>query len=186
MCQATGQRLGAAKTYSSGFQSDHFPADGVLGMGYESISSYGASPVLQTLVSQGQVNTPVFSFYLAKSGSELYIGGMNAAYYQGAFTYMPVTEQVGMHGDAFNLLLTLTMILCRVTGKARSTLFLSMGRQLSVIRMLSSTLALPRSSVTHKVYRPSILKSLAPKMLAMGPGPVCLCIDSPIDRLINI
>ena len=153
-------------------------------MGYESISSYGASPVFQTLVSEGQVDTPVFSFYLAKSGSELYIGGMNAAYYQGAFTYVPVTTQVGMHDGVFNSLLTI--IHCRVTGKSRLTLFLSMDRRLSVIRMLSSTLALPRLSVTLKVYRPSMLESLAPKMVAMGLGPVCSCIDSPIDPLIDI
>ncbi|KAH8986111.1 acid protease [Lactarius akahatsu] len=90
---ATRQRLGVATTYSSGFQSDQFPADGLLGMGYESLSSYGASPVFQSLVSQGQVSTPVFSFYFAESGSELYIGGTNQALYTGPFTYMPVTTR---------------------------------------------------------------------------------------------
>ncbi|KAI9444474.1 acid protease [Lactarius indigo] len=93
--KATGQRLGAATTYSSGFQSDQFPADGLLGMGYESISTYGASPVFQSLVSQGQVSraTQVFSFYFAESGSELYIGGTNQNLYKGSFTYMRVTER---------------------------------------------------------------------------------------------
>ena len=98
ICQATGQRLGAAKVYSSAFQSDEFPADGLLGMGYESISIFGASPVFQTLVSQGQVSTPEFGFYLAESGSELYIGGTNQNHYTGSFTYMPVTTQVRTHG----------------------------------------------------------------------------------------
>ncbi|KAH9161573.1 acid protease [Lactarius sanguifluus] len=91
--KATRQRLGAATTYSSGFQSDQFPADGLLGMGYESLSSYGASPVFQSLVSQGQVSTPAFSFYFAESGSELYIGGTNQNHFTGSFTYMPVTTQ---------------------------------------------------------------------------------------------
>ncbi|KAH9166026.1 acid protease [Lactarius sanguifluus] len=91
--KATRQRLGAATTYSSGFQSDQFPADGLLGMGYESLSVYGASPVFQSLVSQGQVSTRVFSFYFAASGSELYIGGTNQALYTGPFTYMPVTTR---------------------------------------------------------------------------------------------
>ncbi|KAH9166889.1 acid protease [Lactarius sanguifluus] len=90
---ATAQRLGAATNYSTGFQSSQFPADGLLGMGYESLSSYGASPVFQSLVSQGQISTPVFSFYLAESGSELYIGGTDQEHYTGAFTYMPVTTQ---------------------------------------------------------------------------------------------
>ncbi|KAH9059067.1 acid protease [Lactarius vividus] len=96
--EATGQRLGAATTYSSGFQSDQFPADGLLGMGYESLSNYGASPVFQSLVSQGQVTTPVFSFYLAESGSELYVGGTNQDLYTGSFTYMPVTTQAYWQG----------------------------------------------------------------------------------------
>ncbi|KAH8986124.1 acid protease [Lactarius akahatsu] len=91
--KATGQRLGAATTYSSGFQSNGFPADGLLGMAYQSLSKYGASPVFQSLVSQGQVSAPVFSFYLAESGSELYIGGTNQNHFTGSFAYMPVTTQ---------------------------------------------------------------------------------------------
>jgi len=101
ICQATAQRFGAATTYSSGFQSDQFAADGLLGMAYESMSNYRASPLFQTLVSQGQVSTPVFSLYLAQSGSELYIGGTNQNHYKGSFTYMHVTTQVGIHDDAF-------------------------------------------------------------------------------------
>ncbi|KAF8265090.1 acid protease [Lactarius quietus] len=99
--KATGQRFGAATTYSSGFESHSFPADGLLGMGYESISSYGASPVFQTLVSQGHVSTPEFRFYFAESGSELYIGGTNQNHYTGSFTYMPVTTQ-GYWQGSFN------------------------------------------------------------------------------------
>jgi cathepsin D len=53
--------------------------------------------MFQTLVSQGQVSTPEFGFYFAKSGSELYIGGTNQNHYTGSFTYMPVTTQVGRH-----------------------------------------------------------------------------------------
>ncbi|KAI9453014.1 acid protease [Lactarius psammicola] len=89
--KATAQRLGAGTVYPDEFRSDAFPADGLIGMAYESISSFRASPLFQTLVSQGQVSTPVFSFYLAQSGSELYIGGTNENHYKGSFTYMPVT-----------------------------------------------------------------------------------------------
>ncbi|KAF8261911.1 acid protease [Lactarius quietus] len=90
---ATGQTLGAASTYSTGFEISQFPADGLLGMGYQSISEFGASPVFQTLVSQGQTSPSVFSFYLAQSGSELYIGGTNQNLYTGPITYTPVTNQ---------------------------------------------------------------------------------------------
>ncbi|KAH8997787.1 acid protease [Lactarius hatsudake] len=91
--EASKQTLGAATTYSGEFQSDQFPADGVLGMAYGSISNLRASPVFQSLVSQGQVPVPVFSFYLSESGSELFIGGTNQDHYTGAFAHMPVTTQ---------------------------------------------------------------------------------------------
>ncbi|KAN0137690.1 eukaryotic aspartyl protease [Lactarius tabidus] len=89
--QATDQSLGAAITYSSGLEYNTFPADGLLGMGHASLLSFGDSTVFQTLVSQGQVSDPVFSFYLAESGSELYIGGTNQNHYRGSFTYVPVS-----------------------------------------------------------------------------------------------
>ncbi|KAH9070693.1 aspartic peptidase domain-containing protein [Lactarius deliciosus] len=40
-----------------------------------------------------------YSTYLAKSGSELYIGETNQKHYTGTFTYMPVTTQVGIQDD---------------------------------------------------------------------------------------
>jgi hypothetical protein len=69
-------------------------------MGHESLLSFGDSTVFQTLVLQGQVSDPVFSFYLAESGSELYIGGTNQDHYKGFFAYVPVSVLVSVHGDA--------------------------------------------------------------------------------------
>ena len=65
-----------------------------MGMAFQSISVYRASPLFQTLVSEGQVTDPIFSFKLASSGAELYIGGANSELYTGGFTYTPVTQQV--------------------------------------------------------------------------------------------
>ncbi|KAF8122505.1 Asp-domain-containing protein [Boletus edulis] len=90
---APTQTLGAANTYSSGFESSQFPADGLMGMGFQSISDYNASPVFQSLISEGCVSDPVFSFKLSSSGAELYIGGSNSALFTGGFTYTPVTRQ---------------------------------------------------------------------------------------------
>ena len=78
-------------------------------MGYASISMYGASPVFQTLVSQGQVSTPEFGFYFAESGSEIYIGGTNPNHYTGPFTYTPVTKKVKMHGTVVPSIFFLTI-----------------------------------------------------------------------------
>ncbi|KAH0838841.1 Asp-domain-containing protein [Lanmaoa asiatica] len=76
-----------------GSESSQFPADGLMGMAFQSLSSYGASPVFPTLVTQGQVTEQVFSFKLSPSGAELYIGGSNPALYTGSFTYAPVTQE---------------------------------------------------------------------------------------------
>lgn len=65
-----------------------------MGMGYQSISTLGASPLFQTLVSQGKVASGKFSFHLADSGSELYLGGMNSALFSAASTKAyPVVSQ---------------------------------------------------------------------------------------------
>ncbi|ETW79235.1 aspartic peptidase [Heterobasidion irregulare TC 32-1] len=101
---ATKQTLGAAKKYSTGFASDEFPADGLLGMAFKSLSDYNANPLFQSLAAQGKTTSSVFSFKLASSGSELYLGGKNSNLYTGSITYTPVTDasywQVDMDGLA--------------------------------------------------------------------------------------
>ncbi|KIK96001.1 hypothetical protein PAXRUDRAFT_774687 [Paxillus rubicundulus Ve08.2h10] len=87
------QTLGAASEYSSGFASPAFPADGLMGMAFQSLSDYKASPLFQSLLSEGQVDEPVFAFKLAASGSELFIGGTNTALYTGGFSYADVTQE---------------------------------------------------------------------------------------------
>jgi cathepsin D len=65
-----------------------------MGMGFQSISQFNASPVFQTLVSEGVLSSSVFGTKFAASGSELFIGGTNSALYTGSFTYLPLTVQV--------------------------------------------------------------------------------------------
>ncbi|GAA5976063.1 hypothetical protein JCM11641_003272 [Rhodosporidiobolus odoratus] len=89
---ATSQTFGAAYSLTSDFQDD--PYDGLMGMAYGSISTMGASPLFQTLVSQSKVAASQFSFLLAESGSELFLGGMNAKLYEAASTHWyPVVSQ---------------------------------------------------------------------------------------------
>jgi cathepsin D len=92
--QSKQQAVGAADVYSPGFAYKRFPADGLLGMAFQSISSYNRMPVFQSLVAQGQLTRPLFGFKLADQGSELYIGGVNSAMYSGEFTYVKVTTVV--------------------------------------------------------------------------------------------
>ncbi|GAA5961250.1 hypothetical protein JCM8115_001522 [Rhodotorula mucilaginosa] len=82
---ATSQAVGVATSLSSDFQDD--PYDGLVGMAYGSISTMGVTPLFQTLVSQGRVAKSQFSTYLASSGSELFLGGMNSAHFAAGSTH---------------------------------------------------------------------------------------------------
>ena len=91
--QANFQTLGAATVYS-GFEIDRFLPDGLMGMAYQSISVFNAPPLFQTLVSQNEEMAPIFAFKLARSGSELFIGGVNSSLYEGDFTWVNLTNKV--------------------------------------------------------------------------------------------
>ena len=86
--------MGSAFSYSEGFAMDEFPPDGLMGMAFPSISDFNASPLIHTLIAQNKTDDAVFSFKLAKNGSELFIGGANNASYKGNFTYVNVTQEV--------------------------------------------------------------------------------------------
>ncbi|KAF9220171.1 acid protease [Gyrodon lividus] len=90
--KAPDQTLGVASQYSPGFESTTFTPDGVMGMAFQSISIYDASPVFQTLVAMGQTDEPVFAFSFTDLGPELYLGGINPTMYIGDITYTPVTQ----------------------------------------------------------------------------------------------
>jgi cathepsin D len=65
-----------------------------MGMGFRSISVYGAPPPVQNLISHRALTEPMFGFKLAPNGSELYLGGVNSKLYKGKFTWVPVTKAV--------------------------------------------------------------------------------------------
>ena len=67
-----------------------------MGMAYQSISDYNAPPVFQTLVAQNQVTSPIFSFKLSASGSELLLGGVNNKLYTGSFTLILLQREVSL------------------------------------------------------------------------------------------
>ena len=76
-------------TLSSSFAGD--PIDGILGMAFQKISSLAHPPFVNQAKTQGHIPSAVFGMKLAKSGSELYIGGTDAALYKGAVEYHAVT-----------------------------------------------------------------------------------------------
>ena len=70
--------------------------DGIMGMGYESISVDGVVPPWQNILRLKLVDQPVFSFHLKRGssdGGELILGGMDPAHYSGPHTWAPVTHK---------------------------------------------------------------------------------------------
>ncbi|XP_076801080.1 cathepsin D-like [Clavelina lepadiformis] len=81
--------------------------DGIMGMGYPSISVNGIKPVFNQMVAEKALEKNQFSFYLnrnqsSKEGGELYLGGVDNMKYTGNFEYHSVTVkgywQISMAG----------------------------------------------------------------------------------------
>jgi len=88
---ATKQAFSAVTSESESFAQD--PSDGIMGLGFSSISSIGAPTFIENLYSQKAISEPVFSMYLASNGSELYLGGTNDALYTGNITYVDLVQK---------------------------------------------------------------------------------------------
>jgi cathepsin D len=72
--------------------------DGILGMGFKSISVDSVTPLFDNMIAQGLVPEPVFSFYLERNasmpiGGELLLGGIDQDYYTGEINYAPLTHE---------------------------------------------------------------------------------------------
>ncbi|KAH8420265.1 hypothetical protein KR009_008379 [Drosophila setifemur] len=93
----TNQTFGEVTSeVGTNFQAASF--DGILGMGFPYLAAENVTPFFQNLVSQGVVQSPVFSFYLRDNGTtvnyggELILGGSDPRLYRGPLTYVPVTQ----------------------------------------------------------------------------------------------
>lgn len=88
----------AVATSEPGNTFTNAPFDGILGMGFQSIAQDNVVPPFYNMVSQGLVDSSVFSFYLTRNGTssdggELILGGVDPDHYSGAFTYVPISTQ---------------------------------------------------------------------------------------------
>ncbi|TFK89785.1 acid protease [Polyporus arcularius HHB13444] len=70
-------------------------ADGILGLAFPAISNMHKTPFLLAAKNQGTIKSALFGFKLAKSGSELYLGGTNPSLYTGDIEYHSVTGKAG-------------------------------------------------------------------------------------------
>ncbi|KAJ6606003.1 acid protease [Mycena vulgaris] len=91
--KATKQYFSPVTTLSSSFSGD--PIDGILGLAFPAISNLGENPFFNTAIDAGTVDANQFGFYLASSGSELYLGGTNEDLYSGAIEFNDVDSSTG-------------------------------------------------------------------------------------------
>merc|ERR1712168_1474331 len=68
--------------------------DGILGMGFSTISVDKLPTVFDSMIAQNKVESPVFSFYLNRdpndsNGGKLVLGGSDKALYTGEMSYTP-------------------------------------------------------------------------------------------------
>merc|ERR1719163_1757096 len=68
--------------------------DGILGLGWPSISVDGVPTVMEALVSAKQLASPVFAFFLGNNQpGELLFGGVDSKHYTGDFTFVPLSSE---------------------------------------------------------------------------------------------
>jgi hypothetical protein len=68
--------------------------DGILGLGWDSISQGGVPTPMKALVSSGQLAQPVFAFFLGdNSPGELLFGGVDEKHYSGSFSFVPLSAE---------------------------------------------------------------------------------------------
>jgi saccharopepsin len=69
--------------------------DGILGLGYDTISVNHIVPPFYEMISQGSLDKPVFAFYLGstKQESEAIFGGIDEKHYEGKLIKLPVRRK---------------------------------------------------------------------------------------------
>lgn len=69
--------------------------DGILGLGYDTISVNKIPPPFYNMIEQGKLDEPVFAFYLGNTDqqSEAIFGGVDKKHYKGDLIKLPVRRK---------------------------------------------------------------------------------------------
>ncbi|NXL67396.1 PEPA protein, partial [Chordeiles acutipennis] len=89
------QIFGLAETEPGDFFY-YMPFDGILGLAFPSISSSGATPVFDNMMSEGLVAQDLFSVYLSnngQSGSFVLFGGVDSSYTTNGISWIPLSAE---------------------------------------------------------------------------------------------
>ncbi|XP_043356287.1 gastricsin-like isoform X4 [Dermochelys coriacea] len=102
----TKQEFGLSET-EPGTSFVYAQFDGILGLGFPAIAAGGATTVMQGLMQENLIDSPLFSFYLSgqegiQDGGELLFGGVDSNLYSGQIVWTAVTQdaywQIGIEG----------------------------------------------------------------------------------------
>ncbi|KAG2181000.1 hypothetical protein INT43_008582 [Umbelopsis isabellina] len=85
------QSFAIASTLSDNFA--YSPFDGILGLGFPSISTSGLQPPFHNMMAGGLLDEPVFAMYATKEGGEIDLGGIDKSRIQGDITYSNIIEE---------------------------------------------------------------------------------------------
>jgi len=92
---ATNQTFGVADSETD-YVTPGFKADGLMGLAFESISQFGATPIFQTLMSEGALFTNMFGLRLGSSeasDSVITIDGVDPIYQDEDFTWVTLSAE---------------------------------------------------------------------------------------------
>jgi len=80
-----------AKGLGLGYKLGKF--DGILGLGFDTISIGGVPTVFKNMIDQGVIDEPMFSFYLGDNADgELTFGGYDSEKFTGDLNWVPLTQ----------------------------------------------------------------------------------------------
>ena len=74
----------------------HLRFDGILGLGFDTISVNHITPPFYNMINEGLLDSPVFSFRIGSSeddGGEAVFGGIDEEAYSGEIHYVPVRRK---------------------------------------------------------------------------------------------
>lgn len=91
--------------------------DGILGLGFQTISVRNAVPPWYNMIDQNLIKEPVFSFWLNRNannedGGEIVFGGMDPKHFKGEHTFVPVTRKAYWQIDMDDVLIEKRSGLC--------------------------------------------------------------------------
>eukprot|EP00444_Apocalathium_aciculiferum_P000306 CAMPEP_0183409966 /NCGR_PEP_ID=MMETSP0370-20130417/19232_1 /TAXON_ID=268820 /ORGANISM="Peridinium aciculiferum, Strain PAER-2" /LENGTH=385 /DNA_ID=CAMNT_0025592735 /DNA_START=1 /DNA_END=1158 /DNA_ORIENTATION=+ len=122
----------------SGFQNWHnMPFDGILGLGFASIAKTPGPTMMQALVESGQLENPVFGFYLGNNTlGQLVFGGVDPAHVASNFTWvdlmLPAWWSVGLDSVRLGSILSLSAA-NMATVDSGSSVLLGPSREVNAI-----------------------------------------------------